>query len=38
LRATLEDFPVPKVLFVTDAPYEPRTPEELTEMVETVED
>lgn len=37
-RATLEEFPVSRILFGTDAPYEPRTPAELAEMVETVED
>lgn len=37
LRATLEAFPTDKVLFGTDAPYEPRTPEELGELVGVVE-
>jgi len=38
LRASLEELPATQILFGTDAPYEPRTPEELDDMVETVRD
>ena len=38
VRATLEEFPSANVLFGTDAPYEPRSADELTEMVDAIED
>lgn len=38
LRTTLEEFPSSQVLFGTDAPYEPRTTEELSQFVTVVEE
>lgn len=38
LQATLEELPIENVVLGTDAPYEPRTAEELTRFVQVIED